>query len=97
MVADFGLARDIYESGMYETTTGVSTLMRSFCCLWRLPERSVNEAMNDDWPLLWDSILGLSFLLRAILVHLATTSTMSWFQMFRFPLLDILQCHNVKM
>ena len=23
MVADFGLARDIYESGAYETTTGV--------------------------------------------------------------------------
>ena len=24
MVADFGLARDIYESGMYESTSGVS-------------------------------------------------------------------------
>lgn len=35
-----------------------------------------------------------------VLCHLATTSTMQWFQIFRFPLLNILQCqttiHNSK-
>lgn len=30
MVADFGLARDIYESGAYETTNGVRLVVLSF-------------------------------------------------------------------
>ena len=32
MVSDFGLARDIYESGMYETTSGVSLIFDEVFC-----------------------------------------------------------------
>jgi len=75
MVADFGLARDIYESGMYETTSGVSTNFDEvFCCPWRLPERSVNGAMNTDCPLPSNLILGLGLLCCAILLQLVPCS-----------------------
>ena len=74
MVADFGLARDIYESGMYETTSGVSTSFDEvFCCPWRLPGRSVNETMNDRFPLRSNFAARPFVLYCAILHHMRLT------------------------
>ena len=31
MVSDFGLSRDVYESGAYENTSGVSHVLEMYC------------------------------------------------------------------
>ena len=51
MVSDFGLARDIYESGMYETTSGVSSMFDEGFFSPKIALTFCERAMNDDSPL----------------------------------------------
>ena len=36
MVSDFGSSRDVYESGAYENTSGVSYVLEMYCFLLKL-------------------------------------------------------------
>ena len=55
MISDFGLSRDIYESGEYETLSGV----RNLNTLWYIyvPKRLVVSLQSFDWHLTLISIV----------------------------------------
>ena len=47
MVSDFGLARDIYESGAYETTSGVRQIFGVYFFFFEEYVLFVNETMGS--------------------------------------------------
>ena len=49
MISDFGLSRDIYESGEYETLSGVRNL-NTLSCIY-VPKRLVVSLQSFDWHL----------------------------------------------
>ena len=49
MISDFGLSRDIYESGEYETLSGVRNL-NTLSCIY-VPKRLVVSLQSCDWHL----------------------------------------------
>lgn len=52
MVSDFGLSRDVYESGQYEKTSGVGLLVmflwRQWQQFWLNDDDKVDSDNNDD-------------------------------------------------